>query len=252
MPESKNKIIGKYIIYLLVLVPSITEYLESGHFPDTPRDFITDVVMTLITVIIVVMYNRRNQYIENLSLTDPLTGIGNRRRFDLDIQKAILRSRRTNSDVGLIFFDLDKFKEINDKHGHKAGDNVLIEFADKLTRFSRKGTDYCYRFGGDEFAVLLTDINNEDVDAVSNRIDERLENIVYTNLPYGLSASKGVVFYSKDESHQQFLKRADDAMYQIKSSGRFNTGHHNKEITDPDPITQSKHESLKEAGPLGL
>ncbi len=243
---------GKYIIYLLILIPSITEYLESGRFPDTPRDFITDVVMTLITVIIVVMYNRRTQYIENLSLTDPLTGIGNRRRFDLDIQKAIMRSQRTNSDVGLIFFDLDKFKEINDKHGHKAGDNVLVEFADKLTKFSRKGTDYCYRFGGDEFAVILTDINNEDVDAVSNRIDEHLEKVVYTNLPYDLSASKGVVFYNREESHQQFLKRADDAMYQIKSSGRFNTGHPNKELTDSDPIAQSKHESLKEAGPLGL
>ena len=243
---------GKYFIYLLVLVPSITEYLESGHFPDTPRDFITDVVMTLITVFVVVMYNKRNQYIENLSLTDPLTGIGNRRRFDQDIQKAILRSKRTNSDVGLIFFDLDKFKEINDKHGHKAGDHVLIEFADKLTRFSRKGTDYCYRFGGDEFAVILTDINNEDIDTVSNRIDEHLENVVYTNLPYRLSASKGVVFYNREESHQQFLKRADDAMYQIKISGKFNTGHHNKKLTGSDPFAQSKHDSLKEADPLEL
>jgi diguanylate cyclase (GGDEF)-like protein len=221
---------SKYFIFLLILFPSITEYLESGHFPDTSRDYITDVVMTIVTAIIVVMYLRRNQFIENLSLTDPLTGIGNRRQFDLDIQKAISRSKRTNSGIGLIFFDLDRFKEINDEYGHKAGDNVLIEFADKLTKFSRKGTDSCYRFGGDEFAVILTDICDEDVDTISNMIDERLENIVYTDLSYGLSASKGVVFYNRDESHQQFLKRADEAMYQAKGSKWRNTDDHNNTI----------------------
>jgi len=215
---------GKYFIFLLILFPSITEYLESGHFPDTSRDYITDVVMTLITAVIVVMYLRRNQFIENLSLTDPLTGIGNRRQFDLDMQKAISRTKRTNSGVGLIFFDLDRFKEINDVYGHKAGDNVLIEFADKLTKFSRKGTDSCYRFGGDEFAVIVTDINDKDVDTISNMIDERVEDIVYTDLSYGLSASKGVVFYDREESYQQFLKRADEAMYRAKGSARRKTG----------------------------
>jgi len=206
----------KYIILILILFPTITEYIESGRFPNTARDLITDVVMTGITAIIVIILLMRNKYIENLSLRDPLTGINNRRRFDLDIQQEVLRSKRTNTGVGLIFFDLDGFKEINDKYGHKEGDEVLITFAKKLSKFTRKGTDYCYRFGGDEFAVLLTSIDDDEVINISNKIEDRLERIVNNKLPNGVSASKGVVFLNKDETYEQFLKRADDAMYNAK------------------------------------
>ena len=212
---------SNYLLYLLILFPTLTEYLESGRFPDTPRDFITDVVMTVVTAIIVIMINKRNKMIEHLSLRDPLTGIGNRRQFDLDIQQEVLRSRRTESGLGLIFFDLDGFKVINDTYGHKEGDHVLIKFAQKLSKFSRKGTDYCYRFGGDEFAVLLTNIDDDEIANISTKIEERLESIVYTKLPNGVSASKGVVFLNKDETHQQFLKRADEAMYQAKHARRM-------------------------------
>lgn len=206
----------KYIIFILILFPTLTEYIESGRFPDTIRDFVTDSVMTIVTAIIVIVLYRRNNFIENLSLRDPLTGISNRRKFDLDIQQEVLRSKRTKSGVGLIFFDLDGFKEINDKYGHKEGDNVLIKFAQKLCGFSRKGTDYCYRFGGDEFAVLLTNIDDDEIINISNKIEDRLESIVYSKLPNGVTASKGVVFLNKDETHQQFLIRADNAMYKAK------------------------------------
>jgi diguanylate cyclase (GGDEF)-like protein len=206
----------KYISYLLILFPTFTEYIESGHFPDTGRDFVTDVVMTIVTAIIVIMLNSRIKFIENLSLRDSLTGINNRRKFDLDIQQEVSRSKRTKTGVGLIFFDLDGFKEINDKYGHQEGDKVLIRFAKNLYNFSRKGTDYCYRFGGDEFAVLLTNINNDEFINISNKIEDRLGSIVYSKLSNSVSTSKGVVFLNIDETHQQFLKRADDAMYKAK------------------------------------
>jgi diguanylate cyclase (GGDEF)-like protein len=212
----------KYLIYILILFPSITEYIESGRFPDSGRDLITDVVMTIITATLVIMFNRRNQFIENLSLQDPLTGIGNRRLFDLNLEKEVLRSKRINGGIGLIFFDLDGFKDFNDKYGHKEGDNLLIAFANHLSKFSRKGTDYCYRFGGDEFAILLTDINDDEMANIANKIEDRLENIVYSKLPNGVFASKGFVLLNKDETHEQFLKRADDAMYQAKRARKSN------------------------------
>ena len=212
----------KHLLYFLILFPTFTEYLESGHFPNTIRDFITDLVMTIVTVIIVTMLYGRIKFIENLSFRDPLTGISNRRQFDMDIQQEVLRSKRTNSGVGLIFFDLDGFKEINDKYGHEEGDNVLIKFAQRLSNFTRKGTDYCYRFGGDEFAVLLTNIDDDGINNIFNKIENRLENIVYNKLPNGVSASKGVVFLKKDETPQQFLIRADDVMYKAKRARRFN------------------------------
>lgn len=213
---------SKYFLYLLIFVPTLTEYLESGRFPDTPRDYITDVVMTVVTAVIVIMLHRRNNYIEHLSLRDPLTGISNRRQFDLDIQQEVLRANRTGNGLGLIFFDLDGFKAINDTYGHKEGDSILIQFSHGLSRFSRKGTDYCYRFGGDEFAVLLTEINNDEIVGISNEIEERLNSIVYTKLPNGVSASKGVVFLKSGETYQQFLDRADNAMYQAKHATRNN------------------------------
>ena len=212
----------KYLIYILILVPSITECIESGGFPDSGKDIITDVIMTIITAILIFIFNRRNQFIENLSLQDPLTGIGNRRLFDLNLEKEVSRSKRINRGVGLIFFDLDGFKDINDKYGHKEGDNLLIAFANHLSKFTRKGTDYCYRFGGDEFAVLLTDINDDEMAHIANKIEERLENIVYSKLPNGVSASKGFVLLNKGETHEQFFKRADDAMYQDKRARKSN------------------------------
>jgi two-component system, cell cycle response regulator len=208
--------VKKYLFFILLLVPSITEFLESGSLPHSGRDVITDVVMTVITAILVIAFIRHNQLIERISLQDPLTGIGNRRLFDLNLEKEVLRSKRINNRIGLIFFDLDGFKDINDKYGHKEGDNILIAFSNHLSHFSRTGTDSCYRFGGDEFAVLLTNINDDEMADIANKIEERLENTVYSNLPNGISASKGFVVLNKEETHEQFLKRADDAMYQAK------------------------------------
>jgi diguanylate cyclase (GGDEF)-like protein len=210
----------KYIIYILVLLPTLTEFLESGHFPTTLRDCITDFVMTIVTIIILTILYRRNKFIENLSLQDSLTGISNRRKFNLDIEQEVLRSKRTMNGVGLIFFDLDGFKEINDKYGHSEGDNVLIKFAKRLSSFTREGTDYCYRFGGDEFAVLLTNIDDTEIINISKKIEARLESTVYCKLPSGVYASNGIVFLNKDETHQQFLIRADTAMYKAKQARR--------------------------------
>jgi diguanylate cyclase (GGDEF)-like protein len=206
---------NKHIIFILILFPTFTEYLESGRIPDTARDLVTDFVMTALMAIIITILYKRNRYIENLSLRDSLTGISNRRQFDSDIEREVLRSKRTKTGVGLIFFDMDGFKEINDQYGHKEGDIVLIKFAQQLSDFVRKGTDFCYRFGGDEFAVLLTSINAGATN-ISKMIEERLEKTVDRKLPNGVSVSRGIVFLNQDETHQEFLKRADDAMYEAK------------------------------------
>lgn len=211
-----NSLPGKYILLPLLLIPSITEYMENGRFPENARSVITDIIMTILIGVVIFIIYRKNKLLEGLSMSDHLTGIGNRRQFDLDIKREMLRSKRTNKNLCIVFFDLDGFKNINDKYGHKEGDIVLIKFAQCLSTFCRSGVDSCYRFGGDEFALLLTDIRNNEFYDIARKIEDRLERIVHENFPDGVSASKGVVFMNENENYESLLKRADDAMYHAK------------------------------------
>jgi diguanylate cyclase (GGDEF)-like protein len=224
----KDKLISKsnifkhrYLLFLFIIIPFITEYIENGHFPIKPREWITEIVMTIIIVITIKIIYKQYILLEKQSLLDYLTDIGNRRQFEIDLEREILRAKRINMGLVLIFFDLDGFKEINDIYGHEKGDEVLIQFAKVLSIFARKGSDFCYRFGGDEFAVLFTDINNEEIFNIENKIEERLSNIVFSNLPIGVSASKGIVILKENENYDELLRRADEAMYQAKRSKKI-------------------------------
>jgi diguanylate cyclase (GGDEF)-like protein len=211
----------RYLLFTFIIFPFITEYIENGYFPIKPREWITEIVMTIIIVITIVIIYRQYILLEKQSLLDHLTGIGNRRQFEIDLKREILRTNRMNTGLVLIFFDLDGFKEINDIYGHEQGDEVLVQFAQALSIFARKGSDFCYRFGGDEFAVLFTDINNEEIFNIENTIEERLSNITFSNLPIGVSASKGIVILKENENYDELLRRADDAMYQAKRSKKI-------------------------------
>jgi diguanylate cyclase (GGDEF)-like protein len=216
-----NAIVVKITLLLLILTPTVSEYMEDGHFPEKSTKVITDITMTILIGIGVFILYRKNKLLENLSLVDHLTGINNRRMFEIDIKREVLRSKRTNKSLCILFFDLDEFKKINDKGGHEEGDKVLIRFAQLLSDFSREGTDNCYRFGGDEFVVLLTEINKGEMEKFSIKIEYRIKNEIYNKLPNGVSASRGIVFLKAGESYQELLKRADEVMYQTKKSKRI-------------------------------
>lgn len=213
----------RYLLFILLVFPLISEYLEDGHMPQNPRDWITEIIMTTVMGITVTIIYRQHLLLEKQSLLDHLTGIGNRRQLEQDVKREILRANRKNTGIMLIFFDLDGFKKINDTYGHEAGDKVLILFADGLSAFARKGLDFCYRFGGDEFALLFTDINNTELSDIENKIEERLANAVYSKLPEGVSASKGIVLLKENENYIEVLKRADEAMYRIKREKQLNS-----------------------------
>lgn len=209
-------ILSKWFIFLLLFVPTTTEYLEDGKFFRSLRELITDVVMTTLMGVFIVIIYWKNKQLENISFIDHLTGIGNRRQFDIDLKNEISRSKRTNNGLCVIFLDLDGFKEINDRFGHEEGDKVLIAFAHGLQLFCRNGTDNCYRFGGDEFAVMLGNLNVNEYEKIIDNIQRRLESTVYDKLQKGVSASRGIVFWNANETYQELLKRADDAMYNAK------------------------------------
>lgn len=153
---------------------------------------------------------------------DVLTGIYNRRGFELLAEKTMANCQRYGWKTTLIFLDLNKFKNINDQHGHAAGDKALVDFAELLNHLVRE-SDILARLGGDEFVVMLMNAEESKarykVEYLKHKLNEYNEQ---SGLPYELSASFGIVNY-KPEKHSSvkvLLSEADELMYHYKNSLR--------------------------------
>ncbi len=153
---------------------------------------------------------------------DKLTGLCNRPMFDMTLSHAIASARRHQAQLAVLFVDLDNFKVINDTYGHKAGDDVLREIAQRLKRCQRS-SDTLARYGGDEFTLLLENIDDlNSVTQVAQRIiDECAIPIVTDGYSAGVSASVGISLFPNDALElRELLSFADRAMYKAKSKGR--------------------------------
>jgi diguanylate cyclase (GGDEF)-like protein/PAS domain S-box-containing protein len=155
---------------------------------------------------------------EHQALHDPLTGLPNRVLFGERIGQAIRHARRNESRLAVLLMDLDRFKEVNDSLGHPAGDQLLIEVADRI-RGALRDSDTFARLGGDEFGLLLPDLDSADgVMPVLDRISAALETpITVHTLPLAVEASIGIAVYPENGKEAQVLiQRADVAMYEAK------------------------------------
>ena len=153
---------------------------------------------------------------------DKLTGLCNRPMFDMTLSHAISSARRHEAQLAVLFVDLDNFKVINDTYGHKAGDDVLQEIAWRLKRCQRS-SDTLARYGGDEFTLLLENIDDlNSVTQVAQRIiDECAIPIVTDGYSAAVSASVGISLFPNDALElRELLSFADRAMYKAKSKGR--------------------------------
>lgn len=179
---------------------------------------------------------RMQDEVQQLALYDTLTKLPNRRLLNDRLDQTLAANSRKACYGALLFIDLDNFKPLNDKHGHFAGDLVLIEAADRLKSCVRK-MDTVARFGGDEFVVVLTELNvdkaesKSQVEVVAESIRRALSGTYSLKLKregeanavveHHCSASIGVVlFFDPDTSKDDILKWADKAMYQAKNAGR--------------------------------
>ncbi len=149
---------------------------------------------------------------------DALTGLYNRRRFEQELDRHITHGRRYGMEGALLVIDLDRFKQVNDGHGHRAGDRVLAEVAGVLRRRLRE-SDILARFGGDEFAVLMPHGGASEAAELANLMVITVRGEVAT--PAGpLDASVGyALFEDATTSSDEVLSRADDAMYADKAEG---------------------------------
>ena len=159
----------------------------------------------------------RAEEFEHLALFDALTGLANRRMAEGRLASEAARSARYGHPLTVISFDLDKFKHINDTYGHPAGDQVLKEFASRLTAAVRK-SDLAARMGGDEFLVLLPECTTNHVETLLERLRPMATEYAGVKIPICFSA--GWVGYEKGETTEHFLERADRTLYAEKRAAR--------------------------------
>lgn len=169
----------------------------------------------------------KNQTLKMLSVTDSLTGLANRRLFDMTIQKEWSRSIRTNEILSLVMCDVDMFKQFNDTYGHQLGDDCLKTISRVLKEFSKRGGDVAVRYGGEEFCLILpnTDLNKaiHIAQAIREAIEkEKIPHKTSSISPY-VTASFGVSSNQIKEltmNYQQLIVTADKALYFAKEAGR--------------------------------
>jgi two-component system cell cycle response regulator len=176
---------------------------------------------------------RRKRYTERLrdnvqlsielAVTDPLTGLHNRRYLLMHLKTLLESGSRRGGGVSLLLVDIDHFKLINDTHGHDAGDEVLRGFAERL-RTATRGVDLCCRYGGEEFVIVMPDASPTVAEAVAERLRQRIAAEPFpvgdgaslrVTISVGIAASEGAA-----ETARALLKRADEALYRAKRDGR--------------------------------
>lgn len=155
---------------------------------------------------------KRSKELQELCITDALTGIYNWRHFRDRLNYEVARNKRQKHPLSLIFFDVDNLKAYNDKYGHSGGNEILKAIAHIITWSIRKDVDSAYRFGGDEFAIILPETNSKQAVEVVNRIIKKLSESDLCDI----ILSFGIAELESDIDADTLLKRADEAMYTSK------------------------------------
>lgn len=164
----------------------------------------------------------------NMAYTDALTGLLNRRRLYEELRRLIATAERYGQGFCVCLFDLDHFKQVNDRHGHMAGDRVLCAVAHIVPRRLRS-VDHFGRWGGEEFAILLPQTGLGDAQMILERVRLELQTIDLPDVP-AISASFGLAEYLPGDTTETILHRADQAMYLAKTTGR------NRIAVDNEPV----------------
>ncbi len=164
--------------------------------------------------------------------TDPLTGLSNRLKLDQALAGEILRSDRYKTPFGLVLFDVDHFKDVNDTYGHQIGDKVLVELA-RFVSSRIRNTDLLARWGGEEFVLLLPGSDGRMAYQTAEKLRNELSQIPFESVGR-VTCSFGVAQYAEGDTAQTVIARADQALYRAKMNGR-NQG----ELASQPPVTQS-------------
>ena len=171
------------------------------------------------------MVEQRTEILKWLSITDPLTGLYNRRYFIEQIELEFKRSKRYSRDLSLLMLDIDHFKLVNDNYGHQIGDIVLRKISSVIINLLRD-SDLAFRYGGEEFMIILPETKSEDAINVAERMKQEIMNTQhnYGSINFTVTTSIGIVsikdMMDKFETIDDIIKKVDDNLYKAKNSGR--------------------------------
>ena len=209
-------------VLLLALLPWLSRWYERGAWAPSARETWSSMVASVLAVafglwVLVLLRRERVTHqrhladLEALTLADPLTGLGNRRALERELARALLRSRRFDRPLALLYIDVDDLKSVNDRFGHAAGDETLRAVGHAARQCSREGTDSGFRVGGDEF-VLIVQADARGAERLSGRIDETFQ----ARSPHQSRLAMGVVEWDGAMSASELLNEADRRMYRNK------------------------------------
>ena len=162
--------------------------------------------------------------IEDLTVTDDLTDLFNARYLKRVLEMEVRRSERYGGTFSVIFVDLDKFKDVNDSHGHLVGSRVLVEVGAMMGNSLRKDIDMAFRYGGDEFVMFLPSTDKAGAMVVAQRVRNLIRSRIFRDddeKPFRITASFGIASFPEDANNREDMVRlADEAMYLAKNAGR--------------------------------
>lgn len=197
-------------------MPALTDWLETGRLPATPREYITEIVVGAIIAGFVLRLHRNADRLRAIAEYDSLTGLYNRRKFAEDLEHTVEAAHRLGGRLSLVYADVDAFKTINDTFGHAMGDAALQAVAQFLRKAARRRLDMCYRIGGDEFALLLIGDDPEGAQEVMGHIQRHRCVARSHGRQYDVTLSCGAVQLTENETADSLLSRADARMYRAK------------------------------------
>lgn len=215
-----RKYIPELDLYLLVeakMNDFTNEVKENFYF-----NIIISLLLTVAITLIVLVYVRNIHIkLNQLADNDPLTGLPNRRFFNRNLEHALLLKKRNNTNLSVLFLDLDNFKIINDTKGHDVGDKVLKRIA-KILNITIRGTDFTSRWGGEEFIVLLLDSDVDGAVSSATKLCKAIEQdkSLIRLVDHKVTASLGVTEVKSDDDIDAILKRVDSALYKAKDAGK--------------------------------
>lgn len=204
------------LLVLLAVLPTHNQFT-------TPFEFYVAAVTLLLVDAMAAIFSWKTQHqrrqLHELAMRDPLTGTFNRRNLTESANKAIARAQREKHTATLVIMDLDHFKTVNDRYGHEAGDRILCRVAERVTERIRVGSDTLFRYGGEEFVILLENTRLSDAIQLADQLRHEISQIKDTQVST-IKASFGCAELTADDDLDSWLGRADQALYRAKADGR--------------------------------
>ena len=214
-------LVGRRTAIVITVVSLIILVVVGKGFEGSAQTFSFVATSGLVSTLAFILANRTEAQrleLEILATRDPLTGIYNRRAMTQELGIAVEAKKRHQTPISLIIFDLDNFKQINDKRGHAEGDRVLVAFAALITQCTRT-VDRFFRYGGEEFVLLMPAVGVAELPAVAEKLRLKISSEL-RSADEIITVSLGAAELRSDEDWQDWLRRADAALYAAKAAGR--------------------------------